>query len=506
MFSIVDILNKSRMAYLITSIVLSDNFKSLLAAFTLAVVGWHFLFQGGTRNEQEDKEPPMVQGMSLFHFLPNAVGKHGPDFVLAVAREMNSFIYRVPVPNWGRNIVKVYMVADPVAARTILENPKHGKSPRFYKAFDRISTGENFFSRNGPRAMHVRKSTASAFSSQNIKRMSDIIETIMETWVAERLEPLYVQPNHPIDIDREMVLITTDVIFQVGFEYRLSVQDRDVFVGHIELAMGEFFGTTNLLRDLKWTNWMFSGIRKARRTAKEMFKMTAKVLEAYRQNPNPDPNTLIHMLANDPDYESDEERTRDMITFIFAGFDTTAHSIAWALLELARHPEEQNQLRSALINKNCSSKEEARQCQELKNVTRETLRLYTPAALGSIRTLDTNVPLPGTKFIIPADSYCIFPFYVLLRNGNIFEDPDSFVPSRWNHPSPAALNAFMPFAVGSRNCPGQALAHEEMTIVLSRLLMGYEFTVEQQGQKEYMVTLRSIGTKLRVKAMPVVTK
>jgi cytochrome P450 len=491
------------MAFVIID-VLSDNPKSLLTAFTIAVtVGWHFLFHGAASNGQDDKEPPMVQGMSIFQFLPNAVGKRGPDFVLAVARAMNSFIYRVPVPSWGKNIVKVYVVADPVAARAILENPKHGKSPRFYKAFDKISTGETFFSRNGPRAMHVRKSTATAFSSQNIKRMSDIIETIMETWVAERLEPLYVQPDHPIDIDREMVLITTDVIFQVGFDYKLSVQDRDIFVGHIELALGEFFGTTNMLRDLRWTSWMFSGIRKARRTAKEMFQLTTKVLEAYRQNPNPDPNTLIHMLANDPDYESDEERIRDMVTFIFAGFDTTAHSIAWALLELARHPEEQQLLRSALIknNSNCSSKEEARQCQELKNVIRETLRLYTPAALGSIRTLDTDVPLLGTKLIIPADSYCIMPFYVLLRNGTYFEDPDSFKPSRWNHPSEASLKAFMPFAVGSRNCPGQGLAHAEMTIVMARLLLGYEFTVEQQGKKEYMVTLRSIGTKLRVKAL-----
>jgi cytochrome P450 len=90
------------------------------------------------------------------------------------------------------------------------------------------------------------------------------------------------------------------------------------------------------------------------------------------------------MLANDPDYESDEEWTRDMITFMSAGFDTTAHSIAWALLELGRNPEEQHLLRSALMKNNCSSKEESRQCLELKNVTRETLRLYTPAALGGI--------------------------------------------------------------------------------------------------------------------------
>jgi cytochrome P450 len=62
-----------------------------------------------------------------------------------------------------------------------------------------------------------------------------------------------------------------------------------------------------------------------------------------------------------------------------------------------------------------------------------------------------------------------------------------------NHPSEASLKAFLPFSVGSRNCPGQALAQSEMTIVLARLISGYEFTVE--------VSLRPIGAKLRVKAL-----
>jgi cytochrome P450 len=70
-----------------------------------------------------------------------------------------------------------------------------------------------------------------------------------------------------------------------------------------------------------------------------------------------------------------------------------------------------------------------------------------------------------------------------------------------NHPSEASLKAFLPFSVGSRNCPGQALAQSEMTIVLARLISEYEFTVEQQGKKEYMVSLRPIGAKLRVKAL-----
>jgi hypothetical protein len=111
------------MAFLITDDLLSDNFKSLLVAFTVlvAVIGLQFLFQGRRRNEQDDKEPRMVQGMSPLQFRSNLVGKLGPDFLLAMAREMNSFIYRSPITR-----VKVYVVADLVAARTILKNPKHG--------------------------------------------------------------------------------------------------------------------------------------------------------------------------------------------------------------------------------------------------------------------------------------------------------------------------------------------------------------------------------------------
>jgi hypothetical protein len=63
-----------------------------------------------------------------------------------------------------------------------------------------------------------------------------------------------------------------------------------------------------------------------------------------------------------------------------------------ALLELARYPEEQNhQLRPIglddMINKKCvlllSSKEEGRrQCQELKNVIRETLTTLRTGSFG----------------------------------------------------------------------------------------------------------------------------
>jgi cytochrome P450 len=470
-------------------------YSSILVAVSCVALGWYYLVAVKRNELDEENEPPMVESVSLLKFIPNLLGREGPQFLLGLARDMGTFVYRAPGSKSGSSF-KIYVVADPPTARTILENPKNLKYLQFYKAFENLSGGETFFALNGARAIHVRKSTASAFTAPNVKRMSDVVETILEKWVAERLEPLYVKPKNPIDMDREMVLLTTDVIFQVGFDYKLSIEERDFFVGCMTCAMKEFFVTSNILKEIDLTAWIFPEVREARRAVKQMVKTFTQVIEAYRKSPNPDTSTLIHMLVNDQEYESDEQRIRDMISIIFGGFDTTAHTISWTLLELARTPEEQTKLQSALLK--CHSKEERSQCQELKNVTREILRLHTPAALGSIRSPEKDIILPDKK-VITAGSICLTPFYLILRNGNYFQDPDSFVPSRWNNPSEESLKAFFPFALGKRNCPGQALAHGEMTIILSRLLTEYEFSVAEEGITEYLVTLKSTGTKLWVK-------
>jgi len=50
-----------------------------------------------------------------------------------------------------------------------------------------------------------------------------------------------------------------------------------------------------------------------------------------------------HLLDNDTDYTSDEERISDMVLFFLAGYDTTAHSLA-----LTKDAEIQRDLREEL--------------------------------------------------------------------------------------------------------------------------------------------------------------
>jgi cytochrome P450 len=254
----------------------------------------------------------------------------------------------------------------------------------------------------------------------------------------------------------------------------------------------------------------FADVRAARRAALDLKNNFGHhFIQTCRANPNPNPSSVVYLMIQDDDYENDDQRARDCLLYFFAGFETTAHSIAWTMLELARNPKEQTKLRAALNDHVKNMVTDIKYCPELKHVTREVLRLHTPAALGSVRQIaeDITYTPPNTtksnannqkQIFIPKGSYCSVILYVLLRNHHIFENPDDFFPSRWETPTEEMQRAFLPFALGRRNCQGQALANLELNTVVARLVQKYKMRVEEEGEASYMITLRPKGSKLRL--------
>jgi cytochrome P450 len=489
--------------------ILLDPFfvSSALLVATAAILGWFICFH--KKKERDARLPPLaITKHEPLQFIINLMSTTGPQFLLNVARDLRGgsettkhvLVFQVPELRLLPFIPPpflVFVVADYRIARTILENPAGTKPHIAYEFFDLIAGGDTFISHSGHRANHARKAISPAFAPQNVKRMTEIIERILETWIDESLKDAA-----ELDIAAEMVMITTDIISQVGFNYNMSLAERAGFVEDMNIASEEFFLVLNPLRKLQATSWMFGGVRQARRATKRLHRVCYKMLEEYRRCRQEDPNSPVHstivaMVANNSEYQSDRQRASDMLVFFYAGYDTTASALGWTFLELARHPKEQTKLRQAL--RNCSSKEEMRNCDTLKNVSREILRLHTPAALGSTRELPFDLPVPDTSQVIPAGSVCFMPFYLILRDGSVFENPDSFVPDRWNNPSPESLKALIPFAAGRRNCIGMSLAQAEMSAIIARMCSVYQFTVVDEGHSKYLVTLKAVGMKLAVK-------
>lgn len=182
--------------------------------------------------------------------------------------------------------------------------------------------------------------------------------------------------------------------------------------------------------------------------------------------------------------ESDGERMgNDLIfdnlkTFLFAGHDTTATSLAWLVYLMATHPAEEakvlDELRS-LPHDTPPSAEALENLPYLDVVVREGLRLYPPA--GFTRETIADMDIGGYR-VGKGTEIFMFP-YLTHRNPELFEDPERFWPERWlgdgfRGKAPESCG-WMPFSVGARNCVGSQLAKLEIKAALHALLSRYSF-------------------------------
>ena len=106
--------------------------------------------------------------------------------------------------------------------------------------------------------------------------------------------------------------------------------------------------------------------------------------------------------------------------------------------------------------------------------------------------LTTNCP-----FVSLTGSAVFMPILCLFRNPDIFMNCDSFVPSRWEQPTEAMKQAYMPFAVGKRNCVGQSLAMSEMQCIASRLCSRYHFDVVEPGDFDFTLVFHPVKAKVK---------
>jgi enediyne biosynthesis protein E7 len=174
-----------------------------------------------------------------------------------------------------------------------------------------------------------------------------------------------------------------------------------------------------------------------------------EIVAARRAAGSGSDDLLDRMLALSPDALRDE-----MVTFIFAGHETTSSALTWTLALLARHPgvadETPPRVRQAL---------------------REAVRLYPPVWNISRRAI-APVKL-GEHTIEPGSLVFASPF-LLQRDARFWERPLAFDPSRWDAPETSRSPAYLPFGLGVRRCIGEGFAWMEAEIALATILHDFE--------------------------------
>jgi cytochrome P450 len=169
-----------------------------------------------------------------------------------------------------------------------------------------------------------------------------------------------------------------------------------------------------------------------------------------------------------------EEFRDNMVTFLFAGHETTALGLTYTLLCLAQHPDRQADLR-AEVDAVCDGTvraEDLPKLTQMEHVIDEALRLYPPVYMF-FREAKRDVTLQG--YDIPAGTTLVLPQWAVHRDPEWWDDPETFRPERFDDDAEHPEYAYFPFGGGPRHCIGMRFARMEMKAVLATVLDEYSF-------------------------------
>ena len=216
------------------------------------------------------------------------------------------------------------------------------------------------------------------------------------------------------------------------------------------------------------------GNRRYRRGIDQLEDVVDTLLDSRGEDPNGGDllSLLLTTTSNDEGLSESEIRSQ-LMTFLFAGHETSATALTWALYELGRKPAVADRLTAevdAVVDGPYATLADLPDLAYTEQVLRETLRRYPPAA-AIFRETDTTVRVGDYR--LPEDTYVVLPQFHVHTDDRWWERPRQFDPSRWDDiadpPGDRPEYAYFPFGGGPRHCIGMRFARMELKLALATI-------------------------------------
>lgn len=200
------------------------------------------------------------------------------------------------------------------------------------------------------------------------------------------------------------------------------------------------------------------------------------LIEAKKQRGGDEPDVLS-MLMQVQDEEtnsglSEEELLGHVGVIFVAGHETSANALTWTLFLLSQHPQVMADVLDelqAVLQGGEPTLEALQRLSLLDRVIKESMRVLSPVPWNG-RVTDKPTELGG--YSIPEGTEVFVSISQTHHMDELYSDPESFDPSRWETISPTAYE-YNPFSAGPRVCIGAGFAMMEIKIVLTMLLQRY---------------------------------
>ena len=337
--------------------------------------------------------------------------------------------------------------------------------------------------------LHQRKLMLPGFHRERL----DAYATVM-VQEAERASATWTPGQHR-DIHSDMMRMTLQIVtrtlFGIDFSNAVGVAERLV-----STVMDEF---NRRIASPVRLRFPVPSMRTLRlyRSMRELDVIAYQAIRERRAKPQPD---LLSMLVESRDQDgrpmSDREVRDACLAVFFAGHETTACLLSWTWYVLARHEDVQSKILAELSRVGTDPGESpavlVQRLPYTQAVLNEVLRLYPPAYAFGRRALRATTVGANP---VPAGTTVLMSPWAMHRDPRFFENPDKFVPERWQDGLASRLPkfAYFPFSSGPRRCIGSSYAMMEATIAIATMLPRFKLLSGVEVEAAPSITLRPAG-------------
>ena len=382
-------------------------------------------------------------------------------------------IFQMAIP--GYNPIFVF---DPDAIHHVLtKNNQNYKKSKDYDTL-KLTLGQGLLTNEGDSWKRVRKELQPYFFENVVTQFMGIMfehsQALVTSWTQE---------TDVISVNAQMKHLTLKIGSDAFFGKDLSALRVDI-PGVVDQLNAIGVKKMRLPRNQIPYSWPTPLHLKMRALIKQLDDQLYELMNAS----DDDTYHLLSLLVNNPKLSPKQVRD-ELVTFLIAGYETTANTMMFTIALLVNHPDIQSELRDE-VRSNALNPDDYKNWPKtfplLYACLKESMRLYPPAWMIGRSSIDDD-ELGG--FFIPKGSNVLIDLFLLHRQEAFFEGPERFNPYRFINSS-IEKNAYLPFGGGPRVCIGQHFAMLEMVTILHHILSEFRLdSVQSEIVCDPLVTL-----------------
>ncbi|KAI1211604.1 cytochrome P450 [Annulohypoxylon truncatum] len=354
-----------------------------------------------------------------------------------------------------------------------------------------------------------------AFTPSSIKNMFDemldITSQLALKWARHG-------PECPIDVSDDFTRLTLDTIALTAMDTRFNSfyhDDLHPFVQHFGGIFAEIQRRSNRPAWYTWMQWKAN--RQFDENSDFIRNFCADILTRRRRlesNESIDRKDVFTAMLHRRDPVTgkqleDSVIIDNMITFLFAGHDTTAGLLSFLVYHLIKNPDAYAKVQEEIdrvLKGGVMTIDHLNALPYIKACLLEALRLEPPAQVFTVTPLinDAAPVIIGKRYAVYRGQTIVIFIPALHRDPAVFgDDADKFRPERMSEENFKKLpkHAFKPFGNSPRSCIGSDFAMQEAMVAAAVLFQKFDFSlVDPNYELQYQPRLQRRALNFFIKA------